>query len=68
MNHVHFVTFDVSVDNKFWKTYLLWKRGQSISTETEMLFAEEHVNKRLHAHRFQYCESTGFAINISHAQ
>ena len=50
MNHVHSVTFlhryIVSVDNKFRKTYLLWKRGQSISTETVMQFTEEHVNKR----------------------
>jgi hypothetical protein len=59
MNHVHSVTFlhryIVSVDNKFRKTYLLWKRGQSISTETVMQFTEEHVNKRFQAHRFLYC-------------
>ena len=39
MNHVHSVTFlhryIVSVDNKFRKTYLLWKRGQSISTDIQ---------------------------------
>ena len=49
VNHVHSVTFlhryMVSVDNKFRKTYLLWKCGQSISTETVMQFTEEHVNK-----------------------
>jgi hypothetical protein len=60
MNHVHSVTFlhryIVSVDNKFRKTYLLWKRGQSISTETVMQFTEEHVNKRFLAHRFLYCD------------
>ena len=60
MNHVHFVTFlhryIVSVYNKFRKTYLLWKRGQSISTETVMQFTEEHVNKIFQAHRFLYCD------------
>jgi hypothetical protein len=38
------------------KTYLLWKRGQSISTETVMQFTEEHVNKIFQAHRFLYCD------------
>ena len=65
MNHVHSVTFFhryiVPVDNKFRKTYLLWKRGQSISTETVMQFTEEHANKRFQAHRFLYC-----GINNSH--
>jgi hypothetical protein len=46
----------VSVDNKFQKTYLVWKRGQSISTETVMQFTEEHVNKRFQAHMFLYCD------------
>jgi hypothetical protein len=40
------------------KTYLLGKRGQSISTETVMQCTEEHVE----------CASMGLAINISHAQ
>jgi hypothetical protein len=60
MNHVHSVTFFhryiVSVDNRFPKSYLLWKRGQSISTETVMLFTEEHFNKIFQAHRFLYCD------------
>ena len=38
------------------KAYLLWKRGQSISTETVMQFTEEHVNKIFQAHRFLYCD------------
>ena len=58
MNHVHSVTFDVSVDNIFRKTYQLWKRGQSISTETIMQFTEEHVNKRFQVHMSLYCVYT----------
>ena len=46
MNHVHYKTFlhryIVSVDNKFQITYLLWKRGQSISTKIVMQLTEEH--------------------------
>jgi hypothetical protein len=65
MKHVHSVAFflhryNVSVENKFRKTYLLWKRGQSNSTETVMQFIEEHVNKRFQAHmflHFVYCAS-----------
>ena len=60
MNHVHSVAFlhryIVSVDNKFRKTYLLGKRGQSISTETVMQFTEEPVNKRFQAHRWSCVE------------
>ena len=52
----------VSVDNKFRKTYLLWKRGQSISTETVVQFTEEHVNKRFQAHRFLYCENVFWVL------
>ena len=68
MNHVHSVTFlhryIVSVDNKFRKSYLLWKRGQSISIETVMQFTEEHVNKIFQAHRFLYCDKNLFPIAI----
>ena len=54
----------VSVDNKFRKSYLLWKRGQSISTETVMQFTEEHVNKRSQAHRFLYCENVFWVFGM----
>jgi hypothetical protein len=41
MNHVHSVTFlhryIISIDNKFRKTYLLGKRGQSISKKRFVL-------------------------------
>jgi hypothetical protein len=61
MNHVHSVTFlhryIVFVDNKFRKTCLLWKRWQSISTETVMQFTEDHDNRRFQTYRFLYCET-----------
>jgi hypothetical protein len=67
MNHVHSVIFlhryIVSVDNKFRKTYLLWKRGQSISTETVMQFTEDQVHKRYQVHWFLYCDYTGHGFN-----
>jgi hypothetical protein len=50
MNHVHSVTFlhryIVSVDNKFRKTDLFWKHGQSISTKTA-LSGYQNVNEHL---------------------
>jgi hypothetical protein len=35
-------------------SHVVFKRGQSISTEPVMQFTEEHVNKRFQAHRFLY--------------
>jgi hypothetical protein len=51
-------------DFQFRQTYLLWKRGQSISIEIVMQFTEERVNKRFQAHRFLYCGHTPFFFSI----